>query len=184
MIERVQPCDREVDRRLFLSDVKHTVDPVQSALADVRDPGVIEISAVRTASGRAGRTFPRITVFLLHPVEIGLAAVNLCNTAEDLIIRPEDHRSGRILHIVKHLTLRAVDSRPVDQKLQMAVADGGDHGDIGPRDLREHCHLPKVADSHLQDRSFVFRPDLEDRQGKTDAVVEIARCLQNAELLA
>ena len=81
--------------------------------------------------------------------------------------------------MLKHLCLRVQHTLARTEILQVALTDVRDHTDIRIRDLPEPVHLPEIGNSHLQNRDLMLTLDPEDRQRKTDLVIEILLRLPN-----
>ncbi len=82
-------------------------------------------------------------------------------------------------HIIKNLRLCPQNAISVNQIVQMALADIGDHTNVRPGHFAQAVHFPEFADAHLHHSHLMLFPDVQQCQRHAYLIVEIAFCLQN-----
>ena len=104
----------------------------------------------------------------LHGVEQGVVTVQ--------------DRHAPLLEVFKDLALSLEDALPAAQKFHMGIADVGDDGNGGPHHLAQVADLPEVVHPRLHHGGLMLGPQIQQRQGGADVVVEIPLGLEHPEL--
>ena len=85
--------------------------------------------------------------------------------------------------MVKYLCLSFQYTITISQIFQMTGTNVGDHTGIWLCNRRQTMHLTKIADSHLQNRNFIFLAKSEHRQWKSQFVIKITQSFQYLKFL-
>ena len=83
---------------------------------------------------------------------------------------------------ISHLAFRLQDPLPAAQILNMSVTKVGDHGDIRAHHGTQILDLSEMVHSRFDHRRLMLRGKTQQRQRRSNVIVEILRRFQNVQL--
>ena len=95
---------------------------------------------------------------------------------------PVEYRQAIFLQMRKNLAFRLQDSLPAAQILNMSVTNVGDHGDIRAHHGTQILDLSEMVHSRFDHRRLMLRGKTQQRQRRSNVIVEILRRFQNVQL--
>ena len=106
-------------------------------------------------------------------------AVDLVHPGQLVVLTVQHNGAIFKVNILKALCLGLEDTVAVFQELKMAGADVGDDHGIWTSRPGKVCHLSEMTYPHLKDSDLMLIRDPEDRERKSEIVVEVSCSLQD-----